>query len=314
MPLDPQVAQIIDLIKKAGNLEYWQMTPQEARAFHNKKAPILDARPEPIYRSEDRTVPGPAGDIPVRIFTPRESGEPLPVLVWFHGGGHVIGSLDSYDSVCRQLALRADCIVVSVDYRLAPEHKFPAAVDDSFAALTWVGQHAAEIGGDPNRIAAGGDSAGGNLAIVAAILARDAGSPPLVFQLLVYPPTAPYPDSASQLELAEGYLLTRKNILWFQNHYLHDDNDRQDIRYAPLICADLSRLPAALVIVAEYDPLRDEGIAYAERLRQAGNRVELTNYEGMVHPFFSMSGALDVGKQAIAQASVALKEAFAAGR
>jgi acetyl esterase len=204
--------------------------------------------------------------------------------------------------------------VVSVDYRLAPEHKFPAAVDDSFAALTWVGQHAAEIGGDPNRIAAGGDSAGGNLAIVAAILARDAGSPPLVFQLLVYPPTAPYPDSASQLELAEGYLLTRKNILWFQNHYLHDDNDRQDIRYAPLICADLSRLPAALVIVAEYDPLRDEGIAYAERLRQAGNRVELTNYEGMVHPFFSMSGALDVGKQAIAQASVALKEAFAAGR
>lgn len=310
MPLDPQVEYVLNLIKTAGNLEYWQMTPQQARAFHNMKAAILDAKPEPVFRSEDRSLPGPAGKIPVRIFTPRESDEPLPVLVWLHGGGHVVGSLDSYDSLCRQLALRADCIVVSVDYRLAPEHKFPAAVEDSFAALTWVGTHAAELGGDPARIAVGGDSAGGNLAAVAAILARDAGFPRLVFQLLIYPATAPHANSASQLEFAEGYVLTRRTILWFHDHYLRDDNDRKDFRYAPLICPDLSGLPRALVIVAGYDPLRDEGIAYAERLMQAGNNVELTHYEGMVHPFFSMSGALDAGKKAIAQTSAALKQAF----
>lgn len=310
MALDPQVRQILELVKRAGNPEYWQMTPEAARDFHNKKAPILDSKPEPVHRCENRRIPGPAGEIPIRIFTPRESSAPLPVLVWFHGGGHVIGSLDSYDSLCRQLALRADCVVVSVDYRLAPEHKFPAAVEDSFAALSWVGQHAAEIGGDANRIAVGGDSAGGNLAAVAAILARDAEYPPLVFQLLIYPPTAAYPDSPSQLELAEGYLLTRKNILWFQNHYVRDDNDRQDFRYAPLLCPDLSRLPPALLIVAGYDPLRDEGIEYAERLRQAGNQVELVNYEGMVHPFLSMSGALEVARQAIVKSSEALRQAF----
>ncbi len=169
----------------------------------------------------------------------RARRRPFPVLVWLHGGGHVVGSLDSYDALCRQLALQGDCIVVSVAYRLAPEHKFPAGVEDSFAALRWAGGHAAEIGGDPERLAIGGDSAGGNLAAVCAILARDAGFPALLLQLLVYPRTAPDEDFASHHEFAEGHLLTRKTILWFHDHYRASDADREDFRYAPLICTDL---------------------------------------------------------------------------
>lgn len=310
MPLDPQVQWVLDRIREAGNPEYWQMTPEQARDWHNKKAGILDVKPEPVFKTEDRLIPGPGGEIPLRIYTPRESDQPLPVLVWLHGGGHVVGNINSYDALCRQLALQADCIVASVEYRLAPEHKFPAGVEDGFAALTWVGHHAAEFSADPERIAMGGDSGGGNLAAVCVILARDAGFPRLAFQLLVYPRTAAWEDSASHHEFAEGYLLTRKTILWFHNHYLNSDEDRKDWRWAPLDCPDLSRLPPALVIVGEYDPLRDEGIAYAERMRREGNTVELTNYAGMVHPFFSMGGAIDAGRRAIAQAAGALKQAF----
>ncbi len=209
--------------------------------------------------------PGPGGDLALRIYTPRDAGTSLPVLVWLHGGGHVVGSLASYDALCRMLALEADCIVVSVDYRLAPEHKFPAGVDDCFAALAWVGAHAAEIGGDPGRIAVGGDSAGGNLAAVCAILARDRGFPRLAFQLLVYPRTAPDEELPSHHTYAEGHLLTRRAILWFHEHYRASDADRNDFRYAPLLCPDFTRLPPALVIVGECDPLRDDGVAYAKR-------------------------------------------------
>jgi len=310
MPLDAQVQAVLDKIREAGNPEYWQMTPQQARDWHNRKAGILDVKPEPVFKTSDRSVPGVGGAIPVRIFVPRHAAQPLPALVWLHGGGHVVGSLDSYDALCRQLALQADCLVVSVDYRLAPEHKFPAGVDDSFAALRWVARHAAEIGGDPDRLAIGGDSAGGNLAAVCAILARDAGSPSLTFQLLVYPRTAPDEEFPSHYEFAEAHLLTRKTILWFHQHYRSSDADRQDFRYAPLICKDLSRLPPTLVVVGECDPLRDDGIAYAERLRREGNAVDLANYPGMVHPFFSMGGALNAGRQAITQATDAIKEAF----
>ena len=310
MPLDPQVQAVLDKIRDAGNPEYWQMSPQQARDWHNRKAGILDVKPEPVFKTRDRSIPGPAGPIPVRMYVPHQTAEPLPVLVWLHGGGHVVGSLDSYDALCRQLALQSDCLVVSVAYRLAPEHKFPAGVEDSFAALRWTAHHAAEIGGDPNRLAVGGDSAGGNLAAVCAILARDAGGPKLVMQLLVYPRTAPDEDFASHNEFAEGHLLTRKTILWFHQHYRASDADRQDFRYAPLICKDLSRLPPALIIVGECDPLRDDGIAYAERLQRDGNAVELTNYPGMVHPFFSMGGAVDAGRRAVTQAASALRRAF----
>jgi acetyl esterase len=311
MGLDPQVAAVLDKIREAGNPEYWQMTPAQARDWHNRKAGILDIKPAPVHAVTDRSVPGPEADVPVRIFTPRPSRSPLPVLVWLHGGGHVVGSLDSYDALCRQLALSADCVVVSVGYRLAPEHKFPAGVIDSFAALQWAAQHAEALGGDRSRVAIGGDSAGANLAAVCAILARDAGAPALCFQLLVYPRTAPDEDSPSHQAFAEGYLLTRKTILWFHEHYRSLASDREDFRYAPLICRDLSRLPPSLVIIGEFDPLRDDGIAYARRLEAAGNAVELADYPGMVHPFFSMGGAVDAGRAAMAQATQSLRRAFA---
>jgi len=286
------------------------MTPQQARDWHNRKARILDVKPEPVFKTRDCSIPGPGGAIPARIFVPRHAAQPLPVLVWLHGGGHVVGSLDSYDALCRQLALQGDCLVVSVAYRLAPEHKFPAGVDDSFVALQWVARHAAEIGGDPDRLAIGGDSAGGNLAAVCAILARDAGSPGLAMQLLVYPRTAPDEDLPSHHEFAEGHLLTRKTILWFHRHYRSSDADRQDFRYAPLICKDLSRLPPTQMIVGECDPLRDDGIEYARALERAGNKVTLSQYGGMVHPFFSMGGAIDAGRRAHAEAANALRSAF----
>jgi acetyl esterase len=289
------------------------MTPDEAREWHNRKARILDIAPERVHGCEERVADGPHGGIPLRIYTPRASAEPFPLLVWLHGGGHVVGSLDSYDALCRMLALQADCVVVAVDYRLAPEHRFPAGVDDAFAALQWAGAHAAEIGGDAARIAIGGDSAGGNLAAVCAILARDAGFPALGFQLLVYPRTAPDEESASHRAFAEGYLLTRRTIQWFHAHYRAADADRLDPRYAPLRCADLVRLPPALVIVAEFDPLHDDGVDYARALERAGNRVTLSEYAGMVHPFFSMGGVIDTAREAHAEAATALKAAFRAG-
>jgi acetyl esterase len=310
VPLDPQIAAVLEKIRLAGNPEYWQMTPAQAREWHNRKAGILDIKPEPVHKVEDRVVRAIEADVPVRIYTPRASTSLLPVLVWLHGGGHVVGSLQSYDALCRKLALSTDCIVVSVDYRLAPEHKFPAGVVDSYAALKWAARHARELGGDPSRIAIGGDSAGGNLAAVCAILARDAGEPRVVFQLLVYPRTAPHEDSASHRALAEGYMLTRKVILWFHDHYKSKDSDCEDFRYAPLITKNLARLPPALIIIGEYDPLRDDGIAYANRLRDAGNEVELADYPGMVHPFFSMGGACDAGRRAMTQATDALRRAF----
>jgi acetyl esterase len=309
-PLDPQVAAVLEKIRLAGNPEYWQMTPAQARDWHNRKAGILDIKPKPVHAVVDRSILGPEAEIPIRIFTPRASGDALPVVVWLHGGGHVVGSLDSYDALCRQMALSADCIVVSIGYRLAPEHKFPAGVVDSFAALQWSAAHAIDFGGDARRVAIGGDSAGANLAAVCAILARDAGAPALRFQLLVYPRTAPDEEFKSHHDFAEGYMLTRKTILWFHDHYRASPEDRRDFRYAPLICPDLSRLPPALVIIGEFDPLRDDAIAYARRLEEAGNDVELADYPGMVHPFFSMGGAIDAGRAAMEQACQALRRAF----
>ena len=236
MPLDPQVQAVLDKIREAGNPEYWQMTPQQARDWHNRKAGHSgrEARAGVQDQRPVRSGPRRRYSRSHLMFHARRRSR-FPVLVWLHGGGHVVGSLDSYDALCRQLALQGDCIVVSVAYRLAPEHKFPAGVEDSFAALQWVAEHAAEIGGDPRRLAIGGDSAGGNLAAVCAILARDAGSPNLAMQLLVYPRTAPDEEFPSHHEFAEGHLLTRKTILWFHEHYRASDADRQDFRYAPLI-------------------------------------------------------------------------------
>jgi len=315
MPLDPQIEFVIGLVKKANAPEFWQLTPDQAREQYSLRVAKLAVK-EPIFRTEDRRIPGPGSPIPIRIYTPHEAkaGEKLPVLLWFHGGGFVIGSIDTHDSVCRMLANQADCIVVSADYRLAPECKFPAAVEDCEAALKWVALHAVEFGADPQAIGVGGDSAGANLATVVAILARDAGHPKIAFQLLIYPCAAPEPETPSHYKFAEGYVLSRNTITWFFRLYQRSRADSNDFRFAPLIADDLANLPPALVLVAGYDPLRDEGVDYAKRLIEAGNRVRLVNYEGMIHGFILMGGAVDDAKRAVAESAQALREAFAATR
>jgi acetyl esterase len=312
MPLDPQIETVLALVKKLGLPEVWQMTPDQARENYAARVRNAEVK-QSIHRTQDRRITGPAGDITVRVYWPREpkSGELFPVLLWLHGGGFVIGSLDTHDSVCRMLATQADCMVVSVDYRLAPECRFPAAVEDSQAALRWLALHASEIGADAKRIAVGGDSAGANLATVIATVARDEGHPKVAFQLLIYPCTAPEPETPSHRKFAEGYILSRNSIVWFYKQYLRSQRESTNPRFAPLLADDLSNLPPAFVLVAGYDPLRDEGVDYAKRLIEAGNRVQLVNYEGMTHGFYLMGGVVDAAKRAVAQSAMALREAFA---
>ena len=308
MPLDPEARMLIDQMQGAMR-PFEELSVEEARAEIGALAAAA-GEPEPVTRIENRAVPGPRGDIPVRIYTPEGRG-PLPALVYFHGGGWVIGSLETHDSLCRHLANAAGCVAVSVDYRLAPEHPYPAAPDDAYAATRWVAANAGPIGADPSRVAVGGDSAGGNLAAVVALMARDRGGPRLVFQLLVYPVTdAPSSDHASYRENAEGYFLTRATMDWFWGHYCGGRGDRADPYLCPLGAKDVSRLPPALVITAEFDPLRDEGEAYAARLREAGGRVELRRYPGMIHGFFSIASVLTQARTANADAVAALRTAF----
>ena len=315
MALDPQIEIILGLAKKANLPEIWQLTPDQGREQYLTRVNKLKFS-EPIFHTEDRRITGPGSDIAMRIYKPREVriSEKLPILMWFHGGGFVIGSLDTHDSVCRMLANQADCIVVAVDYRLAPESRFPAAVEDCQAALKWVALHAVEFGGDPACISVGGDIAGANLATVIAILARDAAHPKLVFQLLIYPCTAPEPETPSHHKFKEGYILSRNSITWFYRQYLRSGKDVNDFRFAPLIHDDLSGLPPSLIVVAGYDPLRDEGIEYARKLIEAGNRVRLSNYEGMVHGFYLMGGAVDAAKRAVTESAEAMREAFDGAR
>lgn len=309
MPLDPQAGAVLDQIAAAGAPPINELTVEEARQSHAAVA-ALQGEPEEVAKVEDRVLPGPDGDILVRIYTPA-GREPLPVMVFFHGGGWVIGDIASTDVLCRALTNAARCIVVSVDYRLAPEHPFPAAVEDAYHATLWVAANAAGFGGDPSCIAVGGDSAGGNLAAVVAQIARDRGTPALKFQLLVYPATDAACDTPSYSENADGYLLTKDAMRWFWNHYLRSDADRDNPCASPLRASNFAGLPAALVITAEFDPLRDEGERYAERLRNAGVPVELTRYKGMIHGFFAMGALLDQGRKALQQAAAALRSAFA---
>ena len=313
MPLDPQVEFVLKLIAKSAYPEFHTVSHQEAREIFELTAPALNIRPENVYRSEDREINGVDGNIPIRVYTPYKpaAGEKLPILVFYHGGGFVIGSLDSYDSLCRALANRAKCIVVSVDYRLAPEQKFPAAVDDALAAYQWVADHALELNGDAARLAIAGDSAGGNITAVTAIRIRDEGEIAPLLQVLIYPVLDGTPERPSHHQFAEGMLLTRANILWFYGHYMNAPGDVKDPHFSPILTEDLSRLPQAVVIVAGHDPLRDEGIEYAERLKEAGVDVELCNYEGMVHGFLSFADAVDQGMKGIEHVSKALRNAFA---
>jgi acetyl esterase len=264
----------------------------------------------PIARVEDRTIPGLAGDVSIRIYTP-DGQAPFPVLVWFHGGGWVIGSVAASDHTGRELANTAGCVVVSIDYRLAPEHKFPACLDDCDAAYQWVVAHAPTFGGDARRVAVGGDSAGGNLAAAVCLRAKERGGPLPVFQLLVYPVVDYNFDRPSYRANADGYLLTQTAMRWFWDQYVNTPEEMAHPHASPMSATDLSGLPPALIITAEFDPLRDEGEAFGERLRHAGVPVEVTRYDGMIHGFFGMFPVIDKGKDAVRQASAALSSAFA---
>ena len=308
MPLDPQMKVILDQMATAGVPPLHKMSPEEARqAVLAMRAPTSE--PERVGKVEDQLIPGPGGEIALRIYTPEGSG-PFPVLVYFHGGGWVVGSIETVDAACRALTNGAHCMVVSSDYRLAPEYKFPAAVDDCYAATKWVADKAATIDADPTRIAVGGESAGSNLAAVVALMARDHGTPPLAYQLLIYPVTDYASDSASYRENAEGYFLTKEMMAWFWNLYLRNEADGHNPYASPLRAQNLRGLPPALVLTAEFDPLRDEGEAYAARLREAGVPVVSTRYHGVIHGFFGMATALDQAKKAIEEAAAGLRSAF----
>jgi len=309
MPLDPQAKAVLDQFASMGGQQLHEMSVAQARELILGMV-ALAGEPESVARIENRTVPGPAGEIPVRIYAPVGTA-PFPVLVYFHGGGWVIGNLDTHDGICRSLANRVGCLVVSVDYRLAPEHPFPAAPEDCYAATRWLAEHAGSLGGDKGRIAVGGDSAGGNLAAVVALMARDRGGPKLAFQLLVYPATDTDFETRSYRENSEGYFLTRADMVWFWNHYAPRDEDRRNPYAAPLRAASLRGLPPALVITAEFDPLCDDGNAYAARLREDGVPVRLSQQDGLIHGFFQMGAVIDRGRASVDEASRALKDAFA---
>jgi acetyl esterase len=309
MPLDPQAKMLLDQLVAMGRPPVSTLTPTEARQSLKALTAAMSGPPIALHHVEDRTIPGPGGAMPVRIYTP-ESQTPLPGLVFFHGGGWVVGDLDTHDSTCRQLAKKAGCVVVSVAYRLAPEHQFPAAVDDCYAATQWVATHAVQIGMDPQRLAVGGDSAGGNLAAVIAQLARDNAGPALVLQLLVYPAVDGTMGFPSIQENGQGYLLTQDSIHYYYNHYVPAGTDRKHRLLSPLYAESFTSLPPAHIMTAEFDPLRDEGEAYAEKLQAAGVPVTCTRYEGMIHAFFSLDGILDQGKKALDEAAMALRAAF----
>jgi acetyl esterase len=309
MPIDPQVEAFLEEQKEFGAPPLHALSPEEARA--TSAAEGLGPA-EPVAKMHDRRVPGPAGEIPIRVYLP-EGDEPLPVLVYYHGGGWVIGSIATHDPTCRQIANAAGCMVVSVDYRLAPEHKYPAAVDDAYAATEWVFENAQDPGADRRRVAVGGDSAGGNLAAAVCLMARDRGSFRPVLQVLIYPILDYNFNTPSYGENAEGYLLTRATMEWFWACYLERAEDGWHPYASPLRAEDLEGLPAALVMTAEYDPLRDEGEAYAARLRAAGVPVTLSRYDGMIHAFFRRTALFDKAQAAMQEVADALKRAFASG-
>jgi len=288
------------------------MTGAEARAHVKRMVASLATDPEPVARVENRSVPGPDGPVPVRIYWPQTAPPaPLPALVYFHGGGWVICDLDTHDPTCRAITNNVGCVVVSVDYRLAPEHKFPAAAEDAYTATLWAAGNATDLGVDATRIAVGGDSAGGNLTAAVALMARDRHAPELVFQLMVYPVTDIVAmDTPSHRDNGEGYFLTTAAMEWYRRQYLTDLSEASHPYASPLHADDLSGLPPALVITAELDPLRDEGEAYASRLRASGVSAVASRYDGVFHGFFSLGTLLDAAKQANEEAYAALREAF----
>jgi acetyl esterase len=308
MPLDPEARALLDAIERLGVRPVEELTVPEARlqarAFLDLQGP-----PQEVSSVVHRFVPGPTADIPVRIYTPEGTG-PFPGLVYFHGSGWVILNVELVDPTMRALANGTGCVVVAVNYQKAPEHKFPVPFDDCWAATGWVAEHAAELGIDPGRLAIGGDSAGGNLAAAVCLRSRDEGGPALAFQLLVYPATDYGWDKPSAIENAEGYRLQRESMRWFWSHYVNDASDGDNPFVSPLRAPDLAGLPPALIVTAEFDPLRDDGALYAERLRNAGVPVTYTCYEGMIHGFFYMLGVLGQAKLVHEEVGAAVRAAL----
>ena len=316
LAVDAEVQQLLDMLEQAGGGSLSGPSAEEARAaFRVLTVDMRDpASVIPVREVHDLTVDGGQGPRPARLYRPStEDDRPRPVLVFFHGGGFVIGDLDTHDNQARRLCRDLDALVVSVDYRLAPEHPFPAAVDDCVAANRWVADHAGELGGDPGQLAVGGDSAGGNLAAVVAQRSRDEGQPTLAAQLLIYPVTdVSTPERASRVENAEGYLLTREDMTWFESAYLGDGEPTHPM-VSPLL-GDLVDLPPAVVVTAEYDPLRDEGDAYAQALRAAGVPVTHRRFDGLIHGFFGMGPLSAACEQAAAFTCGALREVWSPAR
>lgn len=308
--LHPQIVEVLKMQAAAGLRAIEAMTPIEARAQMEATARARKAEPLPIARVEEREIAGPVGPMRLRLYWPNEPG-PVPAIAYYHGGGHVIGSLDTHDLIARNLCSGAGALVASVDYRMGPEYRFPAAVEDSFAALQWLYAHAAELGADPRRLGAHGDSAGANLAAVVALMARDAGGPHLRLQSLVYPVADYHCADDSYETFATGYgILTRGAMLWFRDHYLRSPADADDWRASPILAPNLAGVAPAIVVTAECDVLHDEGQRYAEALRQAGVAVEYREYPGMIHAFFGMVPSVDDAMNAQCAVASAFRRAF----
>jgi acetyl esterase len=309
VPIDPVARQLIDSQASAFPKLHTTASGTEARRLVDEALGGVTFEPEPLHHVEDRTVPGPGGDVPIRLYRP-SADVPLPVVVFSHGGGWVLCGLDSHDAMCRAVARAAGCAVVAVDYRLAPEARFPAAPEDCYAVTRWVADHAEELGVDPARIAVMGDSAGGNLAAAVALMSRDRGGPPLVLQVLVYPVTDAGCDTASHREVGRDYYLWTEEVAWTWTQYLADPADADHPYASPLRAPDLSGLPPALVVTPEYDVLRDEGEAYGRRLQEAGVPTTISRYPGMFHSFLTYLTVLDGARRANDEIAAALRAAF----
>ncbi len=312
--LASDIQALIQLYALIGDRSFTeQVAPEEARAATRVASASATGPPLPMARVEGLELPGPAGRIPARFYVPHGTApHPRPLLVYFHGGGWVIGDLDTHDGLCRFLANNADVAVLSIDYRLAPEHPFPAAVEDAQAAFAWAAAEAEKLGIDGSRIAVGGDSAGGNLAAAISLLVRDGGGPQPAMQLLIYPVTNAGGKQASRELFATGFMLTQADMDWFDHHYLPEGTDFDDPRVSVLRAENLANLPPAYVTTAGFDPLRDEGEAYAERMREAGVRVALRRHPGLVHSFANMTAFSPTARAAMLEVAGALRMGLAA--
>jgi acetyl esterase len=312
MRLHPDAQRVLDLVRASGRPPFETLDPREARELYRAGRAVLQPDPPPVALTRDLAAPAPHGTIPLRLYRGlgTEATARLPALVYFHGGGWVFGDLDTHDVVCRQLANDARCAIVAVDYRVAPEDKFPAAVEDAIAATRWIAANAASLGLDAARLAVGGDSAGGNLATVVALDARDRGGPALRYQLLVYPAVEFAMTHESHRRFTEGVPLTSRTVAWFRDLYLRDAADRADWRASPLRAPDLAALPPAYLLTAGFDPLADEGDDYAQRLAAAGVAVTRRHVDDQIHGFLTMGRFIAASSTTIADAAAALREAF----